>query len=79
VEDVLERGSASSVKEGNRRRLLILVGEEERNYSQEMVAKIDYGAGEEVVSSSIAIVEPVFANIRTNKRLDALPCEGSSR
>ena len=47
-----------------------LVEEEERNYSQEMIAKIDTKRGRELYPHRIAIVEPVFANIRTNKRLD---------
>jgi transposase len=63
-------------KKGNRRRLLILVGESERNYSQEMIAKIDTEQGRKLYPHRIAIVEPVFANIRTNKRLDRFTMRG---
>jgi IS5 family transposase len=63
-------------KKGDRKQLLILVGEEERNYSKEMIAKIDTEHGRKLYPHRIAIVEPVFANIRTNKRLDRFTLRG---
>ena len=63
-------------KGGDRKYLLILVGEEERNYSKEMIAKIDTERGRNTYPHRIAIVEPVFANIRTNKRLDRFTLRG---
>jgi len=63
-------------KGGDRKHLLILVGEEERNYSKEMIAKIDTERGRKLYPHRIAIVEPVFANIRTNKRLDRFTLRG---
>ena len=63
-------------KGGNRKQLLILVGEEERNYSKEMIAKIETPRGKETYPHRIAIVEPVFANIRTHKRLDRFTLRG---
>ena len=65
-----------SRKRGDRKQLLILVGEEERNYSKEMIAKIDTERGRKLYPHRIAIVEPVFANIRTNKRLDRFTLRG---
>lgn len=65
-----------SRKKGDRKQLLILVEEEERNYSKEMVAKIDTKRGRELYPHRMAIVEPVFANIRTNKRLDRFTLRG---
>ena len=56
--------------------MLILLEEEERNYSKEMIAKIDTKRGRELYPRRIAIVEPVFANIRTNKRLDRFTLRG---
>ena len=50
-------------KGGDRKYLLILVGEEGRNYSKEMIAKIDTEHGRKLYPHRIAIVEPVFANI----------------
>jgi len=55
-------------KGGDRKYLLILVGEEKRNYSKEMIAKIDTERGRKLYPHRIAIVEPVFANIRTNSK-----------
>ena len=63
-------------KKGDRKQLLILVEEEEHNYSQEMIAKIDTKRGRELYPHRMAIVEPVFANIRTNKRLDRFTLRG---
>jgi len=63
-------------KGGDRKYLLVLVGEEERNYSKEMIAKIDTEHGKKLYPHRIAIVEPVFANIRTNKRLDRFTLRG---
>ena len=54
----------------------MLVGEEERNYSKEMIAKIDTEHGRKLYPHRIAIVEPVFGNIRTNKRLDRFTLRG---
>ena len=55
---------------------MILVEEKERNYSKEMITKIDTKRGRELYPHRIAIVEPVFANIRTNKRLDRFTLRG---
>ena len=55
---------------------MILLREEERNYSKEMIAKIDTERGRKLYPHRIAIVEPVFANIRTNKRLDCFTLRG---
>ena len=63
-------------KRGDYKYLLVLVGEEGRNYSKEMIAKIDTERGRELYPHRIAIVEPVFANIRTNKRLDRFTLRG---
>ena len=63
-------------KGGDRKYLLVLVGEEERNYSKEMAARIDTERGRKLYPHRMAIVEPVFANIRTNKRLDRFTLRG---
>jgi hypothetical protein len=55
---------------------MVFVGVERRNYSQEMVAKIETESGRELYPHRIAIVEPVFANIRTHKRLDRFTLRG---
>jgi hypothetical protein len=40
------------------------------NISQAMVKKIQTPKGRKIYPQRIAIVEPVFANIRVNKRMD---------
>jgi len=61
---------------GKRKTLTIPVGTEGRNYSKEMAAKIDTQRGRKIYPRRIAIVEPVFANIRTQKRLDRFTLRG---
>jgi transposase/IS5 family transposase len=63
-------------KGGKYKCLMVFMEVERRNYSKEMVAKIDTERGRELYPHRIAIVEPVFANIRTNKRLDRFTLRG---
>jgi hypothetical protein len=55
---------------------MIAVSSEERNYSKEMAAKIDTEPARKIYPHRAAIVEPVFANIRTQKRLDRFGLRG---
>jgi transposase len=48
----------------------------DRNYSDEMKKKIDTEEGREIYSRRMKIVEPVFGNIRSNKRLDRFTLRG---
>jgi len=61
---------------GKRKHLMIPVESGSRNYSKEMAAKIDTDRGRELYPHRVAIVEPVFANIRTQKRLDRFTLRG---
>ena len=55
---------------------MIPVESKKRNYSKEMAAKIDTEQGRKIYPHRIRIVEPVFANIRTQKRLDRFTLRG---
>jgi len=55
---------------GKRKILMIPLESKNRGYSKEMAAKIDTERGRKLYPRRVAIVEPVFANIRTQKRLD---------
>ena len=57
-------------KNGKRKTLMIAISSESRNYSKEMAQKIDTEQARKIYPHRAAIVEPVFANIRTQKRLD---------
>jgi len=50
-----------------------------RDYSDEMKIKIDTEEGREIYSRRMGIVEPVFGNIRGNKRLDRFTLRGKSK
>ena len=56
-----------------RKMLLVPLGE---SISRQMVEKIDTEEGRRIYPQRLAIVEPVFANIRINKRLDRFTLRG---
>ena len=55
---------------------MVPVGTVGKNHSREMSEKIDTERGRRLYPRRIAIVEPVFANIRTQKRLDQFTLRG---
>jgi transposase len=67
------RNKRKNIKAKN---LMVPVGAVGRNYSREMAKKIDTERGRRIYPRRIAIVEPVFANIRTQKRLDRFTLRG---
>jgi transposase len=70
------RGCINKKGAGKRKTLMIPVAPQGRNYSQEMAAKIDTERGRKIYHRRIAIVEPVFANIRTHKGLSRFTLRG---
>jgi transposase len=63
-------------KGGRYKYLQIPIGTAGRNYSQEMAAKVDTERGRKMYPHRIAIVEPVFANLRTHKGLNRFTLRG---
>ena len=61
---------------GKRRYLSIPVGRVPGNLTEAMAAKIDSEMGHKIYSQRIAIVEPVFANIRTHKGMNRFTLRG---
>lgn len=57
-------------KNAKRKSLVIPVGYVPGNLTKAMAEKVDSEKGRKIYPQRIAIVEPVFGNIRTNKRLD---------
>jgi len=57
-------------KNTKRRSLDVLIGTEVTNFSKAMQHKVDSDKGRKIYPQRMAIVEPVFANIRTQKRMD---------
>ena len=56
-----------------RKQLFVPIGE---SLSKQMVEKIETEEGRRIYPQRLAIVEPVFANIRSNKRLDRFTLRG---
>jgi transposase len=53
-----------------RRSLDVPIGTEENNFSKAMHEKVDSNKGRKIYPQRMAVVEPIFANIRTQKRMD---------
>jgi transposase len=60
-------------KDGKRKHLAVPLGE---SLSKQMVEKIETEEGRRIYPQRLAIAEPVFANIRINKRLDRFTLRG---
>ena len=63
-------------KDTKRRHFTYYVDASGQNISQAMVKKIETQKGRKIYPQRIAIVEPVFANIRVHKRLDKFSLRG---
>jgi transposase len=63
-------------KTSKRRVLYIPIGAEETNFSKAMQQKVDSEKGRKIYPQRMAIVEPVFANIRIQKRMDRFTLRG---
>jgi Transposase DDE domain len=59
-----------------RKHLAVLLEQVAETLSEEMSAKIDTPAAREIYGQRLAIVEPVFGNLRSQKRLDRFPLRG---
>jgi transposase len=62
--------------ETRRKHLAVFVEQVKETLSQQMSAKIDTPEARELYGQRLAIVEPVFGNIRSQKRLDHLTLRG---
>jgi transposase len=57
-------------------KLDVPIGAAENNFSKAMLEKVDSDRGRKIYPQRMAIVEPVFANIRTQKRMDRFTLKG---
>jgi transposase len=63
-------------KSTKRRGLYVPIGAEKSNFSKAMQNKVDSDKGRKIYPQRFAVVEPVFANIKTQKRLDRFTLRG---
>jgi transposase len=63
-------------KNTKRRSLEVPIGADENNYSKVMREKVDSDKGRKIYPQRMAIVEPIFANIRTQKHMDRFTFRG---
>jgi transposase len=59
--------------------LMVPLGADGINLSKLMVEKIKSERGQKIYSQRIAIIEPVFANLRTHKRMDRFTLQGKTK
>ncbi len=65
--------------EAKRKHLAVPIGTEGINLSKQMVEKIETEQGRRIYPQRLGIAEPVFANIRINKRLDRFTLRGKAK
>ncbi len=63
-------------KNTTRRTLNVPIGAEKNNFSKAIIERVDSERGRKIYPQRMAIVEPVFANIRTQKRMDRFTLRG---
>ncbi len=63
-------------KSGKRKWLNVPVGRVPGSLAQEMIEKIDSAHGKKIYKRRFSIVEPIFGNIRSQKRLDRFTLRG---
>ncbi len=63
-------------KNGKRRHLNVPIGSSLDNLTKPMIEKIDSEKGRKIYHHRIGVVEPVFANVRTQKRMDHFTLRG---
>ena len=63
-------------KTGKRRHLNVPIGSSLDNLTKPMIEKIDSEKGRKIYHQRIGVVEPVFANVRTQKRMDHFTLRG---
>jgi len=66
-------------KNGKRKYLSINLGKDPENLSRQMIEKIDSVEGRKIYERRFAVIEPVFANIRNQKRLDRFTLRGNMK
>lgn len=74
--DCQSRNRCLRSKNGKRRYLDVPIGRVSGNLTKEMAEKIDTEKGRKIYHQRIAIVEPVFSNIRFLKQLDRFTLRG---
>jgi transposase len=66
-------------KGGKRKYLRVPIGVELTNFFRRMAGKVDSERGRKIYPLRFAVAEPVFANIRTQKRLDRFTLRGKAK
>jgi hypothetical protein len=66
-------------KNTKRRSLDVPLGADKTNFSKLMQDKVDSDRGRKIYPQRFAVVEPVFANIKTQKRLNRFTLRGQDQ
>ena len=68
-----------TAKGGKRKYFRVPIGVELTNFSRRMAGKVDSELGRKIYPQRFVVAEPVFANIRTQKRLDRFTLRGKTK
>ena len=68
-----------SSSSGRQKHLAVKVGAEPENLPRKMMQKIDDEQGRRIYEKRLAIVEPVFGNIRSQKKMDRFTLRGKPK
>jgi transposase len=72
----MSRGKCIRVKKGTRKVLMVPIGAHGINLTKQMIQKVDSEEGKKIYIQRMAIVEPIFGNLRVQKRLDRFTLRG---
>jgi len=68
-----------SSRTNKRKHLAVQIGKAPENISQKMIEKIDTEKGRQIYDQRLAIIEPVFGNMREQKRMDRFTLRGKQK
>jgi transposase len=74
-----DAGKCMRNKTNKRKHLAIQIGKAPENLSKQMIEKVDTEKGRQIYDQRLAIIEPVFGNMREQKRMDRLTLRGKSK
>ncbi len=77
----MKNPSAADTRKGNGRQVSFIIKKAQRkpNYTDWMKDRVDSDKGKEIYSHRMSVVEPVFANMSSNKRLNRFSLRGQKK
>ena len=78
--ECMKNPDSANHRHGNGRQVSFIVGRVEKiNYTDWMKTKVDSPKGKQIYSHRMSVVEPVFGNLGSNKKLDRFSLRGKTK